>query len=95
MNKNGGLVINTIEIAIERDEQTGSIYVKGNYKDLPIDMLYEAMKFMSWTARLVASARRAKISVTLRSCASALSKISAASPASRKAVSISIRFNPA
>jgi hypothetical protein len=46
MNTNGGLVTSTIEIVIERDDKTGAIYVKGNYKDLPIDMLYEAMKFM-------------------------------------------------
>lgn len=46
MPNTGGLVSHTIEIVVERDEQTGAVYVKGNYKELPIDMLYEAMKFM-------------------------------------------------
>lgn len=42
----GGTVINTISIVIERDEKTGMVLIKGDYKELPIDMLYEAMKFM-------------------------------------------------
>lgn len=36
----------TIEIVVERDEKTGEVYIKGNYKDLPIDMLYDATKFL-------------------------------------------------
>jgi hypothetical protein len=46
MEISGGIVTHTIEIVVERDDKTGEIFVKGNYKDLPIDMLYEATKFV-------------------------------------------------
>lgn len=36
----------TILVTVERDEKTGEVFVKGDYKDLPIDMLYEATKFI-------------------------------------------------
>lgn len=46
MSDSGSLATHTIVVTVARDEKNGEIFVKSDYKELPIDMLYEATKFM-------------------------------------------------